>query len=56
MKFLVPGIASVVGGLVIGAATVFGITALAQDNTRPEISQGDPSNSVLNSVEYGSRD
>ena len=56
MKFLVPGVASAVIGAVLGLATVFGVTAAAQDNTRPDVETSGTSNSsLLNQVEYGSR-
>lgn len=55
-KFLVPGVVSAVVGLVLGAGVVFGATAAASDNTRPEIDRsGNADSSVLNQVEYGSR-
>ncbi|MGW0040340.1 DUF2613 domain-containing protein [Rhodococcus sp. NPDC003348] len=56
MKFLVPGVASAVIGAVLGLATVFGVTAAASDNTRPDIDRtGNANSSLLNQVEYGSR-
>ncbi|ONM46637.1 DUF2613 domain-containing protein [Nocardia donostiensis] len=56
MKFAVPGVASAVGGAVLGAIAVFVITASLQQNTRPDIDRsGDADSSLLNSVEYGSR-
>ena len=55
-KFLVPGVASAVVGLVLGAAASCGATAVAADNTRPDIDRsGNADSSVLNQVEYGSR-
>ena len=55
-KFLVPGAISAVAGVVLGAAAIFGATAAASDNTRPEIDRsGNADSSVLNQVEYGSR-
>jgi hypothetical protein len=55
-KFLVPGVASAVIGAVLGAGVIFGVTAAASDNTRPEIDRsGNAESSVLNQVEYGSR-
>ncbi|MBF6214881.1 DUF2613 domain-containing protein [Nocardia puris] len=56
MKFAVPGVASAVVGAVLGAITVFAITAAVQQNSRPDIDRsGDADSSLLNSVEYGSR-
>jgi hypothetical protein len=55
-KFLVPGVASAVIGAFLGAGVIFGVTAAASDNTRPEIDRsGNADSSVLNQVEYGSR-
>ncbi|MCJ0902035.1 hypothetical protein B2J88_09100 [Rhodococcus sp. SRB_17] len=55
-KFLVPGVVSAVAGVVLGAAAIFGATAAASDNTRPEIDRsGNANSSILNQVEYGSR-
>ncbi|AWK74388.1 DUF2613 domain-containing protein [Rhodococcus oxybenzonivorans] len=55
-KFLVPGVISAAAGVVLGAVATFGITAAAQDNTRPEIDRsGNADSSLLNQVEYGSR-
>ncbi|WP_194816419.1 DUF2613 domain-containing protein [Nocardia sp. XZ_19_385] len=55
MKFAVPGVASAVGGAVLGLLAVFAITAAVQQNTRPELDKGDPDSSLLNNVEYGAR-
>ncbi|MCC8928907.1 DUF2613 domain-containing protein [Rhodococcus sp. BGS-1C] len=56
MKFAVPGIIAAVAGAVLGAGAVFGVTAAASDNTRPEIDRsGNADSSLLNQVEYGSR-
>ncbi len=55
-KFLVPGVASAVIGAVLGLAAVFGVTAAASDNTRPDVDRsGNANSSLLNQVEYGSR-
>ena len=55
-KFLVPGVASAVIGAVVGIGAVFGVTAVAQDNTLPDIDRaGNAPSSILNQVEYGSR-
>ena len=56
MKFLVPGVASAVVGAILGFGAVFGITAAASDNTRPQVdTSGNSTSSLLNQVEYGSR-
>lgn len=54
-RFVVPGVASIVVGLLLGAATVFGVTLMIEQNTKPALSPGDPASSVLNRVEYGNR-
>ena len=38
-----------------GAAAVFGVTLMVQQDTRPPLQAGDPASSVLNRVEYGDR-
>lgn len=56
MKFLVPGAASAVAGVVLSVVAVFGITVAAQQNKRPEIDRsGNADSSLLNQVEYGAR-
>lgn len=54
-RFLVPGAASIVVGLLLGAAAVFGVTLMVEQDTKPPLQAGDPSSSVLNRVEYGDR-
>ncbi|BBX19206.1 DUF2613 domain-containing protein [Mycolicibacterium duvalii] len=54
-RFLVPAAASLVVGLLLGAAAVFGVTLMLQQDTRPPLQAGDPASSVLNRVEYGDR-
>jgi hypothetical protein len=54
-RFVVPAGASVVVGLLLGAASVFGATLMIQQDTEPAIQPGDPASSVLNRVEYGNR-
>ncbi|KMO82045.1 DUF2613 family protein [Mycolicibacterium obuense] len=54
-RFVVPAAASVVVGLLLGAAAVFGVTLMVQQDTRPPLQAGDPASSVLNRVEYGDR-
>jgi len=54
-RFLVPAGASVVVGLLLGAASIFGVTLMIQQDTKPPLPAGDPASSVLNRVEYGNR-
>jgi Protein of unknown function (DUF2613) len=54
-RFVVPAAASIVVGLLLGAAAVFGVTLMVQQDTKPPVSGGDPASSVLNRVEYGDR-
>jgi hypothetical protein len=51
----VPAAASTVVGLLLGAASVFGVTLMIQQDNKPPVSPGDPASSVLNRVEYGNR-
>ncbi|WP_082043264.1 DUF2613 domain-containing protein [Rhodococcus sp. MEB064] len=47
---------SAVVGAVLGVAVVFGATAAASSNTRPDVDRsGTADSSLLNQVEYGSR-
>lgn len=56
MKLAVPGVIAAVVGAVLGAGVVFGVTAAAADNSRPDIDRsGNADSSLLNQVEYGSR-
>ncbi len=54
-RFVVPAGASLVVGVLLGAASVFGVTLMIQQDTKPPLSAGDPASSVLNRVEYGNR-
>jgi hypothetical protein len=54
-RIIAPAAASVVVGLLLGAAAIFGITLMVQQDTKPALPGGDPSSSVLNRVEYGNR-
>lgn len=54
-RFVVPAAASIVVGLLLGAAGVFGVTLMVQQDTKPPVSAGNPDSSVLNRVEYGER-
>ena len=54
-RFVVPAAASIVVGLLLGAAAVFGVTLMVQQDTKPPFQGGDPGSSVLNRVEYGNR-
>ena len=52
-RFVVPSVASIVVGVLLGAASVFGATLMIQQDTKPPLQPGDPASSVLNRVEYG---
>ncbi|EUA43050.1 hypothetical protein I552_7791 [Mycobacterium xenopi 3993] len=54
-RFVAPAAASVVVGLLLGAAAIFGVTLMVQQDTKPPLPGGDPQSSVLNRVEYGNR-
>ena len=54
-RFMVPAAASALVGLLLGAASVFGVTLMIQQDTKPPLQPGDPASSVLNRVEYGNR-
>lgn len=54
-RFIVPAAASIVVGLLLGAAAIFGVTLMVQQDTKPPLPAGDPASSVLNRVEYGDR-
>lgn len=54
-RIVVPAAASVVVGLLLGAAATFGVTLMVQQDTKPPLPGGDPQSSVLNRVEYGTR-
>ncbi len=53
-RFVLPAAASIVVGLLLGAAAVFGVTLMVQQDTRPPLTTGDGA-SILNRVEYGDR-
>ncbi len=54
-RFVLPAAASIVVGLLLGAAAIFGVTLMVQQDTKPPFTAGDPTSSLLNRVEYGSR-
>jgi hypothetical protein len=54
-RFVLPAGASIVVGLLLGAAAIFGITLMVEQDTKPPLQAGDPASSVLNRVEYGER-
>jgi Protein of unknown function (DUF2613) len=54
-RLLLPAGASIVVGLLLGAAAIFGITLMVEQDTKPPLQAGDPASSVLNRVEYGER-
>ena len=54
-RFVVPAVLSVLIGILLGAASVFGLTLMLQQDNPPQINPGDPAEAILNRVEYGSR-
>jgi Protein of unknown function (DUF2613) len=54
-RIIAPAAAYLAVGSLLGAAAIFGITLMIQQDTKPPLPGGDPSSSVLNRVEYGSR-
>ena len=54
-RFALPAAASTLVGLLLVAASVFGVTLMIQQDTKPPLAPGDPASSVLNRVEYGNR-
>ena len=54
-RFALPAAASTGVGLLLGAASVFGVTLMIQQDSKPPLAPGDPASSVLNRVEYGNR-
>jgi hypothetical protein len=48
-------LASVLVGLLFGAAAIFEITSMVQQDTKPPLAGGDPPTSVLTPVIYGRR-
>jgi hypothetical protein len=53
-RFVLPAAASIVVGLLLGAAAIFGVTLMVQQATRPPLTIGNGA-SILNRVEYGDR-
>jgi hypothetical protein len=53
-RFVLPVAASIVVGLLLGAAAIFGVTLMIQQDHKAPISVGDGA-SILNRVEYGDR-
>jgi hypothetical protein len=53
-QFALAGASSLVLGLLLGAAAVFGVTLMVQQDKKPPLSIGDGA-SILNRVEYGNR-
>lgn len=54
-RFALPAAVSTVVGMLLGAASVFGVTLMIQQDNKPPLAPGDPASSVLNRVEYGNR-
>lgn len=42
-------------GLLLGAAAIFGVTLMLEQDTKPPLQARDPASAVLNRVEYGER-
>ena len=45
-RFVAPAAASVVVGLLLGAAAIFGVTLMVQQDTKPPLPGGDPQSLV----------
>lgn len=54
-RFLLPAAASVVAGLLLGAAAIVGITLLVQDRSEPTLTPANTESSVSSRVDYGDR-
>lgn len=54
-RFVAPAVVSIVVGVLLGAAAVFGVTLMVEQDTKPRIASGDPQSALLNRVEYGDR-
>ena len=53
-RFVLPAAASIGVGLLLGAAAIFGVTWMVQQDTKPPLTIGEGA-SILNRVEYGDR-
>lgn len=53
-QFALAATSSLVVGLLLGAAAIFGVTLMVQQDKKPPLSIGDGA-SILNRVEYGDR-
>lgn len=54
-RFVLPAAASVLAGLLLGAATVLGVTLVAESEDEPTLTQGYEQSTVSSRVEYGDR-
>ena len=54
-RIVLPAAASVVIGMLLGAAAVFSVTLMLQQDTKPALEAPNPASSVLNRTEYGDR-
>lgn len=54
-RFVPAAVASILGGGVLGATAVLGITSAVQQDTPPTLPWGDGQSPPANSVEYGGR-
>ena len=53
-QFALAAASSLVVGLLLGAAAIFGVTLMVQQDKKPPLSVGDGA-AILNRVEYGDR-
>ena len=53
-QLIIPIANSILVGLLLGAAAIFGVTLMVQQDTKPQLPANDGSN-ILNRVEYGDR-
>jgi hypothetical protein len=54
-RILLPAMVSVLAGLLLGGATVLGITLVAQSEEKPTLTRDYERSSPANQVEYGDR-
>lgn len=54
-RFVVPAGASVLIGMLLGAAAIFGVTLSVEQNKKPPVTGLDPSTAILNRPDYGNR-
>lgn len=54
-RFVVPAAASVLIGLLLGAAAVFGVTLSVEQDKKPAVQPGEPSTAIVGRPDYGNR-